>query len=80
MINWLLQKDFAKHNTRAKEKGRAKEIWADNIKEWTGLDFNSIQRAAEDRQRWQKIVANVSSGAISTLMVPGNRYLGVKKS
>ena len=40
--------------------------WEDNIREWTGLDFNSSQRAAEDRQRWQKIVADVNSGASET--------------
>ena len=55
------------------KRGRQKKRWEDNIKEWTGLDFNSSQRAAEDRQRWQKIVADVSSGAPTTLMVPGHR-------
>ena len=34
---------------------------------------NSSQRAAEDRQRWQKIVADVSNGAPTTLMDPGHR-------
>ena len=50
-------------------RGRQKKRWEDNIREWTGLDFNSSQRAAEDRQRWQKIVADVSSGAPTTLLV-----------
>ena len=49
------------------------KIWEDNIKEWTGLDFNRSQRAAEDRHRWQKIVADVSSDAPATIMVPGHR-------
>ena len=56
-----------------RKRGRQKKRWEDNIKEWTGLDFNNSQRAAEDRQRWQKIVADVSSGAPTTLMVPGHR-------
>ena len=56
-----------------RKRGRQKKRWEDNIREWTGLDFNSSQRAAEDRQRWQKIVADVSSGAPTTLMVPGHR-------
>ena len=56
-----------------RKRGRQKKKWEDNIREWTGLDFNSSQRAAEDRQRWQKIVANVSSGAPAILMVPGHR-------
>ena len=62
-----------RHCTRERKRGRQKKIWEDNIKEWTGLDFNSSLRAAEDRQRWQKIVADVSSGAPTTLMVPGRR-------
>ena len=57
-----------------KKKGRQKKRWEDNIKELTGLDFNNSQRAAEDRQRWQKIVADVSSGAPTTLTVPGHRW------
>ena len=56
-----------------RKSGRQKKRWEDNIREWTGLDFNSSQRAAEDRQRWHKIVADVSSGAFTTLMVPGHR-------
>ena len=38
-----------------------------------GLEFNSSQRMAEDRQRWQKIVDNVGSGAATTLVVQGHR-------
>ena len=33
------------------QRKRHKKRWEDNIREWTGLDFNSSQRAAEDRQR-----------------------------
>ena len=57
-----------------RKRGRQKKRWEDNIKKWTGLDFNSSQRAAEDRQRWQKSVADVSSGAHTTLMVPVSRF------
>ena len=56
-----------------RKKGRQKKRWEDNIRDWTRLDFNSSQRAAEDRQRWKKIVADVNSGAPTTLMVPGHR-------
>ena len=56
-----------------RKRGRQKKMWEDNIREWTGLDVNSSQRAAEDRQRWQKIVADVNGGAPTTLMVPGHR-------
>ena len=30
-----------------KRKGRQKQRWDDNIKEWTGIDFASSARAAE---------------------------------
>ena len=40
-----------------RRKGRQKKRWEDNIKEWTGMDFASSARAAEDRTRWKRIVA-----------------------
>ena len=40
--------------------GRQKKRWEDNIKEWTGMDFASSTRAAENRSRWKGIVANSS--------------------
>ena len=45
-------------------KGKSKRVrqkrWEDNIKEWTGMDFVSSTRAAENRTRWKGIVANLS--------------------
>ena len=32
----------------------------DNFKEWTGMDFASSTRAAENRSGWKGIVANSS--------------------
>ena len=37
-----------------------KKKWEDNIKEWTGMDFASSTRAAEDRTRWKGVVAKSS--------------------
>ena len=42
------------------KRGRQKKKWEDNIKEWTGMDFASSTRAAENRSRWKGIVANSS--------------------
>ena len=42
------------------KRGRQKKRWEDNIKEWTGMDFASSTRAAEDSSRWKGIVANSS--------------------
>ena len=32
----------------------------DNIREWTGLEFGKSQRAAENREKWRKLVAKSS--------------------
>ena len=39
-------------------KGRQKKRWEDNIKKWTGMDFGSSTRAAEDRTWWKGIVVS----------------------
>ena len=57
---------------QGKEKGKIKD-WKITFREWSGLDIKSSQRAAEDRERWQTIVSDVSSGAPRTLVVPGHR-------
>ena len=41
----------------ARRRGRQKKRWEDNIKEWTGMGFGDSLRAAEDRDRWNGIVA-----------------------
>ena len=43
-----------------RKRGRQKKRWEDNIKEWTGMDFASSTRVAENRTRWKGIVANSS--------------------
>ena len=37
-------------------------IWitADNIREWTGLEFAKSQRAVKNREKWRKLVAKSS--------------------
>ena len=39
-----------------RKRGRQKKRWEDNIKEWTGMDFASSTRVAENRTRWKRIV------------------------
>ena len=46
---------------KRKKRGRQKKRWEDNIKEWTGMDFASSTRAAENWTRWKGIVANSSA-------------------
>ena len=43
-----------------RRRGRQKKRSEDNIKEWTGIDFSSSTREAENRTRWKGIVANLS--------------------
>ena len=43
-----------------RRRGGQKKRWEDNIKEWTGMDFASSIRAAEDRTRWKVVVAKSS--------------------
>ena len=43
-----------------RKRGRQKKRWKDNIKKWTGMDFASSTRVAENRSRWKGIVVNSS--------------------
>ena len=43
-----------------RKRGGHKKRWEDNIKEWTGMDFASSTRAAENRTRWKGVIANSS--------------------
>ena len=45
---------------RSRKRGRQKKRWEDNIREWTGLDFATSQRAAANRSSWRKL-AKLSS-------------------
>ena len=44
----------------SRKRGRQKKRWEDNIREWTGLDFATSQRAVEDRTRWREMVRTSS--------------------
>ena len=39
-----------------RRRGRQRKRWEDNIKEWTGLEWNSILRKAESCKEWRKLV------------------------
>ena len=40
-----------------RRRGRQRKRWEDNIKEWTGLEWNILLRKAENREEWRKLVA-----------------------
>ena len=37
-----------------------KKRWGDNIREWSGLEFATSQRAVENREKWRKLVVKSS--------------------
>ena len=39
-----------------RQRGRQKKRLEDNIREWTGLEWNIILRKAENREEWRKLV------------------------
>ena len=39
-----------------RQRGRQKKRWEDNMKEWTGLEWNILLRKAENRKEWRKLV------------------------
>ena len=39
-----------------RRRGRQRKRWEDNIKRWTGLEWNIILRKAENREEWRKLV------------------------
>ena len=43
-----------------RRQGRQRKRWEDNVREWTGLEFAKSQRAAENREKWSKLVARSS--------------------
>ena len=43
-----------------RRQGGQRKRWEDNIREWTGLQFGKSQRAAENRKKWRKLVAESS--------------------
>ena len=47
----MILQGTAKGKTR---KGRQYNRWDKNLKEWTGMDFGSLTRGAENRTRWWK--------------------------
>ena len=39
-----------------RRRGRQRKQWEDNIKEWTGLEWNIMLQKAEKREEWRKLV------------------------
>ena len=48
---------------------RQRKRWEDKYREWTGLEFAKLQRAAENRKKWRKLV-------VKLFVVPPTRLRG----
>ena len=51
---------------RTRKTGRQKKKWEANFKEWTGMDFASSIRAAEDMTKWKRIAVVICSAPTTT--------------
>ena len=43
-----------------RRQDRQRKRWEDNIRDWTGLEFDRSQRPVENREKWRKLVAKSS--------------------
>ena len=41
-----------------RKQGRQRKRWEDNIREWTGPEFDKSQKAVENREKWRKLLQN----------------------
>ena len=55
-IIWTGQDYPTGNSTRRETKRQTEERWEDNIKEWTGLEWNIMLRKAKNREEWRKLV------------------------
>ena len=56
-----VQNHLARHSESGKKTRQTEqEVWEDNIREWTGLEFAKSQRAMENRGKWRKLIAKSS--------------------
>ena len=43
-------------NQGGRRRGRQRKRWENNLKDWTGLEWNILLRKAENREEWRKLV------------------------
>ena len=60
-----------------RRQGRQRKRWADNIREWTGLEFGKSQRAVENRKKMEKTGCEIICGAATTLAFKGLMMMNI---
>ena len=53
---WMVTRMTFKVFHSTVERVKASPLFKDNIKEWIGLEWNSILRKTENREEWRKLV------------------------
>lgn len=46
------------HVEGVRERGRQRLTWLDNIKNWTGYNYQQLTRKAQDREGWKSMIVN----------------------
>ena len=77
-VFWFSKDNSTGHSEWKKKKRWQKKRWEVDINEWTGMDFASSTRAAEDRTRWRGCCEAIC-GAPTTMQVYGIRLENINK-
>ena len=59
-LTWIKDSGTVKTVKGGKRQGGQKKRWANNIREWTGLESAKSQRTVENREKWRKLVEKSS--------------------
>ena len=54
-----------------RRRDRQRKRWEDNIREWTGLEWNILLRKAENRDEWRRAGCKTYSGASTVSQTTG---------
>ena len=66
------QNHLVGHSERGRRQRRQRKRWEDNIRVWTGLEFDKSQRAMENRgEKMEKTGCEIICGTPTTLVVKG---------
>ena len=71
-VHQVWPKPFYKARWKGRRRqGRQRKRWEDNIREWTGLEFDKSQRAVENWEKMEKTGCKIICGVPTTLAVKG---------
>ena len=62
-----------------RRQGRKRKRWEDNIKEWTGLEFQQVPEGSGEQGKMEKTGCKIICGAPTTLAVKGSMMMMMMK-